>query len=224
MSNSLQVADAEVLSATHNRDTIDSAPPTLATRSGTRWLALGAVVGPLLFELAWIVLGVLQPATTTPYGVLGGVSGAITNPISGLGVGPNAALFNAAFVVCGLIQLVGEVAVVCLTGGSHWSRMRVASLLLLAMSPIGLMMAGIFTLDSLFLHLTAALLLFVTPVVSFIVAGLYFRGVPGWRTFGSWLMFVGSPLTLLLWIVYSASFDVATVAAGMATPVSPSAS
>ena len=93
--------------------------------------------------------------------------------------------------------------------------MRVASLVLLAMSPIGLVMAGIFTLDSLVLHLTAALLLFVTPVVSFVVAGLYFRGVPGWRTFGSLLMFVGSPLTLLLWIVYSASFDVATVAAGL---------
>jgi hypothetical protein len=56
----------------------------------TRWLALGAVAGPVLFELAWIVLGVLQPATMTPYGVLGGLSGAISNPISGLGVGPNA--------------------------------------------------------------------------------------------------------------------------------------
>ena len=37
----------------------------------------------------------------------------------------------------------------------------------------------------------------------------------GWRTFGTWLMLLGSPLTLVLWIVYSASFDVATVAAGL---------
>ena len=164
MSNSVQVVDAGMHDDTYNTRTIDSAPPVLASRSALRWLALGAVLGPLLFELAWIVLGVLQPPTMTPYGVLGGVSGAISNPISGLGVGPNAALFNAAFVVCGLVQLVGVVAVLSLTGGPRWSRLRVASLVLLALSPIGLVMAGIFTLDSLVLHLTAALLLFVTPV------------------------------------------------------------
>jgi hypothetical protein len=180
-----------------------------------RWLALGAVLGPLLFELAWIVLGVLQPATMTPYGIEGGISGAISNPISGLGVGPNAGLFNAAFVVCGLIQLVGVVAVLTLTGGPRWSGLRVTSLVLLAMSPVGLVLAGIFTLDSLMMHLMAALLLFVTPVVSFVVAGLYFREIAGWRTFGTWMIFLGSPLTLILWIVYSGSFDVATTAAGL---------
>ena len=52
-----------------------------------RWLTLGTAVGPALFALAWIVLGVMQPAVRTPYGVLGGISGAISNPISGLGVG-----------------------------------------------------------------------------------------------------------------------------------------
>jgi hypothetical protein len=76
-------------------------------------------------------------------------------------------------------------------------------------------MAGIFTLESLVLHLVAALLLFVSPVLSFVVTGLFLRGVPGWRGFGNWLLFLGSPLTLILWVVYSASFDVATVAAGL---------
>ena len=74
-------------------------------------------------------------------------------------------------MVCGLVQLVGVVAVLSLTGGPRWSRLRVASLVLLALSPIGLVMAGIFTLDSLVLHLTAALLLFVTPVVLFMSPG-----------------------------------------------------
>jgi hypothetical membrane protein len=181
----------------------------------TRWLALGAVAGSLLFELAWIVLGILQPATLTPYGVLGGISGAISNPISGLGVGPNAALFNLAFVLCGLLQLIGVVGVVSSTGGPGWGLGRSVSLVLLTLSPIGLAMAGIFTLESLLLHLVAALLLFVSPVLSFAATGLFLRGVPGWRGFGNWLLLLGSPLTLLLWIVYSASFDVATVAAGL---------
>src|SRR5262245_35673132 len=77
---------------------VDLAPPgqiDLASPVAARRLALGAAVGPVLFTLAWIVLGLLQPTTVTPYGVAGGVSGAISQPISGLGVGPHAAPFNA---------------------------------------------------------------------------------------------------------------------------------
>jgi hypothetical protein len=75
----------------------------------TPWLALGAVVGPILFTLAWVFLGLLQPPTKNMYGVMGGVSGAISNPISGLGVGPQAQPFNASFVLCGLMLLAGVV-------------------------------------------------------------------------------------------------------------------
>jgi len=33
---------------------------TLTSRQSTRWLALGAVAGPLLFTLAWLSLGFLS--------------------------------------------------------------------------------------------------------------------------------------------------------------------
>src|SRR5579862_8413845 len=73
----------------------------LFSRSGlmfSRAASLGAIAGPALFLTAWIVLGVLQPVTRTDYGLMGGIAGAVTNPISALGVGPNAGLFNCAFV------------------------------------------------------------------------------------------------------------------------------
>ena len=187
---------------------------TPAIPKAAQWLALGAVVGPILFTFSWIVLGVLQPATRNMFGVMGGVSGAISNPISGLGVGPHAQLFNASFVLCGLILLAGVISVFQTPGVAGRPVARWTSMVLLALSPLGLAMAGIYSLaSSILLHTVAAALLFLTPVVSFLVAGFFFRGLPDWRWFGSWLL-LGSPLTLLLLILYITTFNQATVAAG----------
>jgi hypothetical protein len=185
------------------------------TFSLTRLLALAAVAGPLLFTLAWIGFGVLQPATLTSFGVLGGLSGAISNPISGLGVGPLAAQFNTAFVVCGLLQAIGCVAALECLAPRSGRLPRTLCQGLLAISPVGLAMAGLFTLASaLVLHIIAGTLVFATPVVSFLATGLLLRRIPAHRRIGVSLL-VASPLTLLLFIAYSMSFDQATVAAGL---------
>jgi len=189
-------------------------PATPAIPKTAQWLALGAVAGPILFTISWIVLGVLQPATKNMFGVMGGASGAISNPISGLGVGPQAQLFNASFVLCGLILLVGVIGVFQTTRADARPVARWVNTVLLALSPLGLAMAGIYSLaSSILLHTVAAALLFLTPVVSFLVAGFFFRRIPDWRRFGSWLL-LGSLLTLLLLILYVATFNQATVAAG----------
>jgi hypothetical protein len=39
-------------------------PTAPAIPEATRWLALGAVAGPVLFTLAWFVLGFLSPGFT----------------------------------------------------------------------------------------------------------------------------------------------------------------
>jgi hypothetical protein len=188
---------------------------TLATSAIGRWLALGAIMSPVLFTLAWIVLGVLQPATKTEYGLMGGVSGAISNPISGLGVGSHAGVFNAAFVLCGLLGAAGVVGVFQTTRASGRAAARWACAALLALSPLGLAIAGIFTLaSSIVLHNLAALLLFAIPVPGFLAAGFYFRRIPRLQRFGSWLL-VGSPVTLVLLILFVRSFDLAAVAAGL---------
>ena len=193
----------------------ESNPATLAAAGAGRWLALGAIIGPALFTLAWIVLGVLQPAVQTDYGVMGGVSGAISNPISGLGVGPNAQLFNAVgFELSGIILLVGVIGVFQTTQASGQAAARRVCTVLLALSPVGMAMAGIFTLKaSVMLHSLAAGVGFLTAIAGFVAAGFYFRQIPRWRPFGNWLLLAG-PLSLVLMVTYFVSFNVATVAAG----------
>jgi hypothetical protein len=74
----------------------------LATLEKARWLTLGAIAGPLLFTLAWFVLGFLSPGFTI-FGTF------ISAGISGLGLGPTAPFMNAAFVLSGPMLLVGVV-------------------------------------------------------------------------------------------------------------------
>src|SRR6266508_2053165 len=69
------VAAAE--DASHGKDTHmetvmnATTTPRYASRGATaRRLALGSLIGPVVFTLAWIVLGVLQPSTLTSYGVM----------------------------------------------------------------------------------------------------------------------------------------------------------
>jgi hypothetical protein len=196
-----------------NRTGSTAAAP--AAPQAARWLALGAIIGPILFTLAWIILGVLQPATQTDYGVMGGISGAISNPISGLGIGPNALLFNVVgFVLSGLMTFVGVVAVFQTTQASGRAAQRAVCAVLLALSPLGMALAGIFTLkSSVMLHSVAALVGFLAAIVGFVAAGFYFRETPRWRRFGNGLL-VAAPLSLALMVAYFLSFNIATVAAG----------
>jgi hypothetical membrane protein len=204
-------------------NTSTTMPPTITSTTASpggrlqiaRGLALGAIVGPVLFAIAWIVLGVLQPATKTDYGVMGGISGAISNPISGLGVGPHAQLFNAAFVFCGLALLVGVIGAFQIIMVSARPAVRRASTALMAISPVGLAMAGVYTLQSsVALHTVAAGLLFCAPVVAFLVTGLFLLRIPRHRRLGTVLL-VASPLTLVLVVLYGSTFDVAAIAAGL---------
>lgn len=55
-------------------------------------------------------------------------------------------------------------------------------------------------------HSVGFLLTVASPVLSFVVAGLFLRRVPRWRRFGSWLL-LGSLLTLALVILFFATFD-----------------
>ncbi|HKN43770.1 MAG TPA: hypothetical protein VJW23_07585, partial [Propionibacteriaceae bacterium] len=60
-----------------------------ANLSWLRWLALGALAGPVLFTLAWLILGAVSPGYTVAGTWISPYS-AITQPISGLGLGETA--------------------------------------------------------------------------------------------------------------------------------------
>lgn len=190
----------------------DLAAPARA-RNTARRLALGAVVGPALFTLAWLVLGFLSPGYTL-FGNLIAPYSPISQPISGLGLGPTGMFMNAAFVLSGLVLLAGVAGIFqtvrpsgCRPAGRTWAA-------LLALSPLGLVVAGVFTLEAVLPHLLGFLLATGTPVVSFLATGAFLRGIPGWRRFGTWLL-LGSPLTLVLLVGFFLTFDPAAAGANM---------
>jgi hypothetical protein len=180
-------------------------------RSATGWLALGAIAGPALFTLAWAVLGFLSPGYTL-YGTHIAPYSPVTQPVSGLGLGPTGPFMNAAFVVGGLLTLMGAVAAVQgireLGAGA-----RRTCATLLAMPGLGMIVSGVFTLESFKLHFLGVLIAIGTPVVGFVVAGLLLRRAPAWRRLGGW-MIAGGPLTLALAVVFFVSFDPVGAGAG----------
>ncbi len=202
---------ATTSSKSDERPAMNSFP---VNQEAARWLALGAIAGPILLTLAWIVLGLMRPATKNEWGVSGGITGMITQPISGLGLGPNGSLFNAAFLLNGLLIMVGIIGVFQSIEAGERMAARRACAALLALSGLGSVMCAIFTVDSFFPHMTGFLLGCGVPVLSFLATGLFLRGIPRWRRFGTWLL-LGSPLTLILLALFFATFQYDTMAAGL---------
>jgi Protein of unknown function (DUF998) len=178
-----------------------------------RWLALGAVAGPALFTLAWLVLGFLSPGYTL-FGTLIAPYSPISQPISGLGLGPTGVYMNTAFVLSGLVLLAGVAGIFQTVRASGRRPAGRAWAALLALSPLGLVVAGSFTLEAVMPHLLGFLLATGTPVASFLITGLFLRDIPGWRRFGTWLL-LGSPLTLVLLVGFFLTFDPASAGANV---------
>jgi hypothetical protein len=121
---------------------------------------------------------------------------------------------NTAFVLSGLLLLAGVAGIfqtVRPTGRRPAARLWAG---LLALSPLGLVVAGSFTLEAVMPHLLGFLLATGTPVASFLAAGRFLRGIPGWRRFGTWLR-LGSPLTLVLLVGFFLTFDPAAAGANV---------
>lgn len=168
-----------------------------------RWMALGAIAGPVLFTVAWLVLGWVSPGFTI-FGTRIEPYSPISAGISGLGLGPTAPYMNAAFVLTGILLGTGVVgAVYCIPELSVGARRT--CIVSLCLTPLGSVMDGLFTLESFFPHFVGAALGFGSPIVSFVVCGLVLRGVSSWRRFANWLL-LGSPLTLALTVLYFSTF------------------
>ena len=165
--------------------------------------------------LAWIVLGLLVAPTETIYGIQGGISGTLTSPISGIGVGPYAALFNAAFILSGLLTIAGLIGVFRSLPGNAETRGRwLLAVLAWRFRRLGSWWWHLHTRESLVpLYMVGFLLAAGTPVLTFVVAGRYFRRLPHSRGLGNSLL-VGSPMTLLLVVAFFLAFDRHAIASG----------
>ena len=184
--------------------------PKLATQTGTwkparpaaRWVALGTVAGPVLFTLGWFVLGFVSPGYTM-WGIRIAPYSVVSQPLSGLGLGPTGPFMNAIFMLSGLLMVVGAVGVFRsipeLSPAARW-----IGTTLLALPGLGAAIDGLFTLEHFFLHFVGFGLA-LTTVVGFPVVGYLLRRIPSWRGFGSWLIAAG-PVTLALTVLYFATF------------------
>jgi len=178
----------------------------------TRWLALGAVAGPILFTLVWFILGFLSRGYIL-YGILIAPYSPISQPISGLGLGLTAPFMNTAFVLCGLLQLVGVVGIFQgIPEMSPFARWSCAALF--ALSSLGFTLDGIFTLESGSIHYLGFMLADSTAILGFLAAGLLLRRVPRWQKLGSLLIWAG-PVTLLLTVVFFLTFNPVAAGAGL---------
>src|SRR5260370_30501006 len=172
------------------------------TLKHSSWLALGAVAGPAVLTLAWFVLGFISPGYTM-WGTRIAPCSIISQPLSGLGLGPTGPLMNAAFIASGLLIVAGAVGVFMaipeLSPSARW-----IGTVLLALPGVGSLIDGGFTLEHFFFHF----LLFrfaLTTIVGFPVVGYLLKRVPGWRGLGSWVVVAG-PVTLALTVLYFATF------------------
>jgi hypothetical membrane protein len=193
----------------------DTAPPKTspAASRAAQLAALGAVAGPILFTLAWLILGFLSPGYTI-YGTRIAPYSPISQPVSGLGMGLTAPYMNAAFVVgAGLLTMIGVVGVFA-TLRAYSGRVRRAICAgLLCLSPLGLGLCGIFTIETPLVHLICFLLFVLTPFISFPVAARFLRRVPGWRRFSTALL-IAVPVTAAMLAWFFLSYDQVSITVG----------
>jgi hypothetical membrane protein len=166
-----------------------------------RALALAAVAGPAVFTAAWLVLGFVSPGYTL-WGTRIAPYSPVSQPLSGLGLGPTGPAMNAAFVVCGLMLVAGAAGIFRLAPDMGAGARRLATVLL-ALPGLGAAIDGLFTFEHFFMHFVGFALA-LTTVVSLPVVGLMLRRT-AWRRIGTWLVAAG-PATLALAILYFATF------------------
>ena len=168
-------------------------------------LPLGAIGGPILFDVAWMVIGHLRPGYSS-----------VSRPISALAIGPDGVFVRTAFLLYGALVTVGTVSALRsvkqeLGAVAHW-----ACTLLLILSPLGILWTGVFTMDAMVLHIAGAQVGCGTPIIVLPIAGLLLGRAPSWRRFGTWML-LGGPLTIALTAGFMESVPLSAMATGGGT-------
>lgn len=179
-------------------------------RSSTAALPLLAPLGAAAFTVSWVVLGARSPGYRM-FDVVVPSYSAISQPVSGLGLGATATAMNAAFVLSGALVAVGAWATASTWPATPRPRLRRWARVLLASSGAGMVTCGVFTLESVELHSLGFLLAVGAPGVGFVLAGLTLRdGSPAVAR----ALLVAGPLTLVLMGLFLAVFDPLAAGAG----------
>lgn len=179
-----------------------------------RWLALGAIVGPVLFTFAWIVLGFVNTGYTL-WGVHVAHYSVVQQQISALGVGNTAPFMNAAFVITGLLLIAGTIGIFRMLRDDLSARAYRWCLALWLLPGIGSITDGIFTFERFFGHLIGFGLSLIS-IIGFTCAGLLLRHAADVRPVAYWLLAAG-PLTVVFAALFFTTFT--PTAAGQLTGI-----
>src|SRR5262245_38384624 len=134
-----------------------------STRSGTidRWLALGGLIGPLLFTVTYTLAGLLRPGYSP-----------VDQAISDLGIGDHAWLLNGSLILLGLLLVGFTISFYRTIRPPAATRLRLLSAALLASVGIGYAIAGIFDETNPLHWQLGASLVYGGATFGFLVAGL----------------------------------------------------
>ena len=158
----------------------------------------------VVFTVVWAVLGFFNVGYTLYDTVIEGYS-PIHQPISGLGLGSTALAMNTAFVLYGLFSVAGAVATSRLLGAVD-ARLARPTLVTLGLYGLGGILVGLFTLESMELH-SLGFLGVLAPIVGFFVLGRRMAPHTELATLGRSLVRVAVPLSVVLLVVFFASFN-----------------
>jgi len=152
-----------------------------------RWLALGGVVGPILFVLTFTIAGVLRPGYSP-----------ISKAISDLGIGDNAWALNGSLVILGSLMIGLDVAFYGALRTTARSTLRITSAAFLLAPGLGFIVAGVFPETNPIHWMLGAPLVYLGSMIGFLLAGLLLRGDQAWAGWARYsLIASGSTLVLI---------------------------
>jgi hypothetical membrane protein len=135
-----------------------------------RWLALGGLVGPIVFIVTFTVAGALRPGYSP-----------IDQPVSDLGVGDRAWVLNASVVFLGMSLAGLAISFYRFVRRLADRPLRLVTATLLLAVGVGFAAAGIFPETDPLHWLVGAPLTFAGAPLGFLLAGLILRRDPGHR-------------------------------------------
>lgn len=165
-----------------------------------RFAPLLAPLGAAGFTLAWAVLGAVSPGYRLFDLVIDPYS-AVAQPISGLGLGVTGPYMNTAFVLGGTLVLVGMLTAIRTLSTS---RTATVGLALVSMAGVGMIVDGLFTLESVLLHLVGFVLAIPIPAAGFALLAVSLRRED---RASSIALGLGAAATLALFVLFMVTFD-----------------
>jgi hypothetical membrane protein len=169
---------------------------TMTTRTDltTRLLALGGVIGPLMFVVTCAIAGLLRPGYSP-----------LHQAISDLGVGSLAWLLNISVVAMGALLIGCCAAFLRTLGPALGDPWRWVCSGLLALPGLGFAWAGIFTEApaTVTLHWVVGMpLVAIGSIAGFLITGIRLRRLDPWRTIGTYSIAASLASLALIMIMF----------------------